>query len=239
MFEPTGSTTSNPTPTPITNHFDTTVGGLDSNKLQNAVQEYFIKGLALSTHKTYHAGQSRYLQFCQQLRVAPVPTSERTLLMFIAHLAKEGIAYTSIKVYLAAIRHLHVAIGMYHSYSQQLSPYLELVIKGIKREQLQRKSPRQRLPITADIMANIYTALAHTPNDPHCIMMWAACCIAFFGFLRCSEFNVPTQQKFDPEVHLTVNDIAINNKITPSVVRVTIKQSRLTLFDKELTCFLV
>ena len=158
--------------------------------------------------------------------------------MFIAHLAKEGIAHTSIKTYLAAIRHLHVSVGMHHSYTQQLSPYLELVIKGIKKDQLQEKSPRQRLPITADIMASIYKVLARTPNDPHCIMMWAACCIAFFGFLRCSEFTVPTQQEFDPEVHLTIRDIAIDNKVAPSVVRVTIKQSKTDPFRQGIDLFL-
>ena len=41
--------------------------------------------------------------------------------MFIAHLAKEGIAHTSIKVYLAAIRYLHVSVGMHQTYNQQLS----------------------------------------------------------------------------------------------------------------------
>ena len=56
--------------------------------------------------------------------------------MFIAHLAKEGIAHTTIKVYLAAICYLHVSVGMHQTYSQQLSPYLELVMKGIKKEQL-------------------------------------------------------------------------------------------------------
>ena len=34
-----------------------------------------------------------------------------TLLLFIAHLAKEGLAYTSIKVYLSAIRSMHVTSG--------------------------------------------------------------------------------------------------------------------------------
>ena len=76
------------------------MGGLDFSKLQIVVQQYFINGLAPSTKKSYHAGQSRYHQFCQQLRVTPIPTSERVLLMFIAQIAKEGIAHTTIKVYL-------------------------------------------------------------------------------------------------------------------------------------------
>ena len=35
--------------------------------------------------------------------------------MFIGHLAKEGIAHTTIKVYLAAIHYLHVSVGMHAS----------------------------------------------------------------------------------------------------------------------------
>ena len=87
-------------------------------------------------------------------------------------------------------------------------------------------------------MANIYTVLACNPNDSHCIMIWAACCIASFGFLRCSEFTVPTQQEFDPEVHLTVHDIAIDNKITPSLICVTIKQSKTDPFRQGINLFL-
>jgi len=100
------------------------MGGLDFSELQIAVQQYFVNGLAPSTRKSYQAGQSHYHHFCQQLNVTPIPTSERILLMFMSHLAKEGIAHTTIKVYLAAIRHLHVSVGMHQTYNQQLSPYL-------------------------------------------------------------------------------------------------------------------
>ena len=62
--------------------------------------------------------------------------------MFMSHLAKEGIAHATIKVYLAAIRYLHVSVGMHQTYNQQLSPYLELVMKGIKKEQLHGKPQR-------------------------------------------------------------------------------------------------
>ena len=76
--------------------------------------------------------------------------------MFTAYFVKEGIAHTSMKMYVAVIRHLHVSVGMHHSYTQQLSPYLELVIGGIKKYQLQAKSPQQCLSITTDIMTSIY-----------------------------------------------------------------------------------
>ena len=49
---------------------------------------------------------------------------------------------------------------------------------------------------------------------------------------------MPTQQEFDPEVHLTVRDIAIDDKVTPSVVRITIKQSKTDPFRQGINLFL-
>lgn len=39
--------------------------------------------------------------------------------------------------------------------------------------------------------------------------------------LRCEEFTVPTQADYDPDVHLSLTDIVLNDKVNPSV---TIKQ---------------
>ena len=64
------------------------------------------------------------------------------------------------------------------------------------------------------------------PKDYDNILLWAACCTAFFGFLRCGEFTVPTQATYDPEAHLLLSDIALDSKHSPSVIQVTIKQSK-------------
>ena len=115
---------------------------------------------------------------------APVPTTEATLLLFLAFLAKDGLAYTTIKVYLAAISNLHsdTTAGLHNIYSQQLTPYLEQVVQGIKKEQLRSRPPRIRLPVTTEIMSRIHNILARSPNDHQSIMMWAACCTAFLDF---------------------------------------------------------
>ena len=109
------------------------------------------------------------------------------MLLFVAYLAKERLSYATIKVYLAAIRNLHTTARMHHTYQEQLTPYLEQVLQGIKKQQLTHAPTRERLLITVDIMANIWTVLSHLPKDYHCIMTWAACCLAFFGFLRCGS----------------------------------------------------
>ena len=58
------------------------------------------------------------------------------------------------------------------------------------------------------------------------VLLWAACCLAFFGFLRCGEFTVPLQTDYDLDTHLSLTDITLDNKVSPSVIQVKIKQSK-------------
>ena len=57
-------------------------------------------------------------------------------------------------------------------------------------------------------------------------MMWAACCLAFFGSLRCSEFTVLSQSNYDPAIQLSYHDMLVDCKAYPSMVIVHIKQSK-------------
>ena len=66
-------------------------------------------------------------------------------------------------------------------------------------------------------------------------MMWAACSLAFFGFLRCSEFTVPSQEEYSPTVHLSLQDISINSRESPTWIQVRIKQSKTDPFRQGCT----
>jgi len=75
-------------------------------------------------------------------------------------------------------------------------------------------------------------------TDPDIKMLWAACCLGFFGFLRVGEMTVPPQGVFDPDVHLGFNDIAIDDLESPSFIRVTIKQSKTDPFRRGVQLFI-
>ncbi len=156
-------------------------------------------------------------------------------MMFAGHLAREGLSHQSIKVYLSAVRNLHVTAGLHKEWASALTPRLEMVLKGIKKEKAKTNPPRTRLPITLEIMTKIRGILIQTPDDQDSILLWASCCLAFFGFLRCSEFTVPSQSDFDPSTHLTPNDIAVDDISFPSVLHVTIKQSKTDIFRQGVT----
>ena len=50
--------------------------------------------------------------------------------------------------------------------------------------------------------------------------------MAFFGFLRCNEFTVPAQTGCDPAVHLSYSDVAVDNRDYPTMVVISVKQSK-------------
>ena len=166
------------------------------------------------------------MKFCKLANKPTVPTTEPTLLLFVAHLASLNLAHTTIKVYLSGVRSLHVTHGHHSAFNCQLTPRLQQVLKGIRKRQAIGSPRKIRRPITIQIMAKIKSVLLKNPHEYHNIMMWAACCLAFFGFLRSSEFTVPSQVTYDNEVHLSPNDIAVDNEANPQLLQVTIKQSK-------------
>ena len=58
------------------------------------------------------------------------------------------------------------------------------------------------------------------------LMLWAVCCLAFFGFLRAGEFTV--NSVFDPTTYLymTVDDLQADSLVNPSCFKVHIKCSK-------------
>jgi len=69
-------------------------------------------------------------------------------------------------------------------------------------------------------------------------MLWAACCLALFGFLRISEFTVPCHTDYDPSLHLSLQDISIDNRGNPCILKVNIKQSKTDPFQQGVQIYL-
>ena len=69
-------------------------------------------------------------------------------------------------------------------------------------------------------------------------MLWAACCLGFFGFLRAGEFTVPDDASYDPSSHLSVPDVAIDSPGKPGVIRIRVKQSKTDPFRKGMDLYI-
>lgn len=146
------------------------------------------------------------------------------------------LAYTSIKLYLSAVRHNFI---MSHGSDPTLylgSPYprLQLFLRGVKR--LQGPPIDKRKPITVDIVFRMCQfldshGLLGFPDD---IMLSAAITTAFWGLLRCSEFTVI--KNFHYNENLAANDIRWldNNRLS---FELNLKQSKTDIFRQGVSIF--
>ena len=133
---------------------------------------------------------------------------------------------------------MHVSAGMFSFFDKQLTPQLQLTLKGIWKTQAVTQPLRICLPITLRIMGNIKTLLARQPSSYYNIMIWAACCLAFFGFLRVGEFTVPADDQYDESCHLSFSSISIDSRVNSQQLRIIIKQSKTDPFRKGVSIFL-
>ena len=199
---------------------------------------YFLNALAPATRKSYGSAQNRYLRFCAKAGFDPVPASEQQVCRFVAQLAKDGLAPSSIKSYLSAIRHLHLAMHLPDPKIGEMAR-LEQVIKGSKCEFAKLKpGTRERLPITPELLLKMRKVWEKESTSFDNIMLWAASCLCFFGFLRAGELTVPTEAEYDAGVHLNFADVAVDSKCNPSLLRVHIKASKTHPFRKGIYIFI-
>ncbi len=106
------------------------------------------------------------------------PASEDVLVLYVADLSQR-VCHSTIRSYLSAIRHAHLERVFQNPMAGKTR--LELALKGSRRQWPRAKDPR--LPITPRILEAIGQALMRSRNQYEQLLIWAACCLGFFGFL--------------------------------------------------------
>lgn len=149
----------------------------------HTVRQYFANALAPSSLSCYGTAARRYFMFCvRRVGSPPFPISQEVLIRFVAYLAESGLSHATISAYLSGLRFVQIAQGWP---DPQLCnfPQLHYVMRGIHR--LSGPSVSRRLPITPDLMGALYRVWfqpgLYSLYD--CTMLWAACCLGFFGFM--------------------------------------------------------
>ena len=162
----------------------------------------------------------------------PFPVTEQLLTYYAAFLGEEGLREQSIKTYIAALRHVQIAMGLPDPRDTSSLPRLRLVLTGIKRSQAEAGRPprRPRLPITPPILERIRSLWNGRPTRAEYVMPWAAVTLCFFGFFRSGEVTVPSREAFETRVHLGWGDVAIDDRTNPRAVRVHLRRSKTDQF---------
>jgi hypothetical protein len=134
-----------------------------------------------------------------------VPATESTLLLFVAQLHVNGVKASSVKVYLSAIRSLHIESGFDDPTSH--AERVKMAIRSIERQQ---PPPVQKLPMTLTILQKLHQVMDQ--NTYNTLMIWSAMCLAHFGCLRTGEFTSRTQNI--DQLYLLRNDLTIDDCLT-------------------------
>ena len=191
-----------------------------STRRAPAVQRYFQDGLAPSTRRAYDSAMKKFAAFCEKFHVPdPFPVTEFLLCSFAASMADDGLAPQMVKSYLAAIRNTQLSLGLPDPREQSSLPVLKRVLAGISRSRLGRGQPsRVRLPVTAVLLRRIKHELERSAH-PERRVLWGVCCTAFFGFFRLGELLCSSPSEFDPRLHLSWGDMAVDSPQAPTMVR--------------------
>ena len=132
-----------------------------------------------------------------------LPASEGTLIYFATYLART-VKHSTIKLYLAAVRNLHILSGHGDPFVGKL--LLKKVLQGILRHQDQARILRQ--PVTPRVLLAIRPILRHWLGERDFTMIWVAFTLAFFAFFRCSEFTYQGTTLYSPSFDLSVSTVS-------------------------------
>ena len=100
--------------------------------------------MAASTRKTYRSGIKKFLKFCDQYHVCPLPALKKTVAYFAVAMSRE-LTPATVRVYLSAVILIHKIASF--SDPTRHNFLLKVVLKGAKRIQT-LKPRRKREPIT-------------------------------------------------------------------------------------------
>ena len=158
--------------------------------LREEVLQYATWGLAENTNRARSSGEKRFLQFCLMNRIFSLdgdvlPASEGTLIYFASYLART-VRHNTIKLYLAAVRNLHVTAGYPDPLKGKL--LLRKVLRDILRYQGNQRT--RRLPVTPEVLLATRPVLQSWLCSRDFSMIWATFNLAFL--LSCAVANLPT-----------------------------------------------
>lgn len=212
---------------------------MDIQGLDQLVSQFIGESIAPSARRVYMTAERRYLAFCQATNTPPIPLTEQHLCRYVAHLAEGKLKHTTIKGYLSALRRMQIVGGAGDPFTASW-PLLEYTLRGIKLKQARAPGTRSRprLPITPNILRMLRQVWELDNMAQDNIMLWAACCLCFFGFLRSGEITVPSRSAYDQEAHLSEGDVRLDAASPPQYVMVRIKASKTDPFTKGVSIFL-
>ena len=135
---------------------------------------------------------------------------------------------------MGGLRFVQIASGLPDPHLSS-SPQLHYVLCGVQRGQ--SSTSDKRLPVTLEILQLLRAAWSDPGTGSfNRSMLWAACCLGFFGFLRSGEFTCPSLNLFQDHI-LSPRDVSVDSLSQPSVATARLRRSKTDPFGRGVTVF--
>ena len=146
--------------------------------------------------------------------------AELVLCLFATNLA-HNVAFKTVKLCITVVKFHNIELRFKDKIPKMSQ--LQLTLRGIKRIISTHGSRKQRLPIMIVTLKLLRSYLARSNLNCHDkAMYWSAFTLAFFGFLRSSEYVSPSSTSFSKHHTLLYKDA----KIKKRQIHLSIKASK-------------
>ena len=198
------------------------------------MKSYTEEALSAGTKKTYNQGVKAYRKFQSYINEdqsnAPHPDHDR-IVLFIAYLAyNKKLSYRCVRTYVYSVRNWVLQNGgpdPTKPRSHRKRHQLEQLLAGVKRANRAKRNVKKALKLREVTKLvrrlNITNVMNHTCK----IMFKAALLLAFFGFLRCSEY---TRTSLNRGFCLRRKDVKVNN----DHIKVTLRKTKSNQFSSSI-----
>ena len=138
----------------------------------------------------------------------------------MAYLHSLSLTPRTINLYISSVRFGQIT---YLGHDSDLASFsrLHYVLRGVRRQEPDSSRPR-RLPITPAILKRLRHAWSQLPITYDQTMLWAACLLGFFGFLRSGEFTCSHGRAGAIEC----SDVAVDRREDPTYMTIRLRRHK-------------
>lgn len=186
---------------------------VDLAAIDRGISGSIASAWAPSTLRTRNSQWAKFLGFCMDNNLVPLPALETTVARFLYYIS-QSCTYTTVNNYLSAIMVLHRFFGYEATYRE--SYYLKLLLTGIDNNSRSGHGPKDCL--SPSQLRTMYSNIDFSDINHH--TMWACVILGFRSLLRKSNL-VPTSAQ-DLSHVLRRSDVYF----TPDGLRLIVRSSK-------------
>lgn len=187
--------------------------------LDEMVMEFAVSAYSVGHRANLRTYAQKYQEFCEILRLTPFPISEIQLTRYIAYLTFSLKSPKSVQNYVSGVKKLHAFARVE---LPKFSGFVDILMDGVKR--VLEHTVTQAPPITPEMLKKISKLVNR--GDARQVVLFTAMLLAFYLFLRSSNYTSKTLSSFDPNKQLVRNDITVSE----DMILVHIKWSKTNQF---------